>query len=710
MENAIYIASSYTDSSEDDVYLFPEDYNLLEPDDEWPHVIGEQTPGVGSTARLPKKQKTRGPNGTAFSQTSLSPLTSLGPNSSRYPQEAGLIAPAADSTDTLLLETLEMFPDISHTYVKDLIARHRASVVLDPDLRANGVDLALSRDAVYEEILEQKSYPKQNSENAKRKREDLDENEDDWESNTMHQTNAYTYSEAAATVLGNEFPFIPMQHVRKVLREKKRLYSTFLALYSDENLVEKRQYPYPKLKNHRNAGTPKRIESLGGILTRELKAAKKQAEKLHSALRKKKDEAEAEKANEEEHIRTGNLIECQCCYSDVPANRCLPCEGIELHLFCFTCIRRSADTQIGLMKYTLQCFDVSGCQAPFSRSQLKEVLGSLTMEKLDSLQQEYEIQQAGLEGLEDCPFCSFKAVLPPVEEDREFRCENSSCKVVSCRLCKEKSHIPMTCEEFRKDNGLSERHRVEEAMSNALIRKCPKCQVQIIKESGCNKMQCTKCHTMMCYVCQKDITKQAYAHFGRGCPQSDFITQDEEVDEAERAAIDKILAENPELTEEQIRVGHEKLQNNQAQYIYPIRGPIPDMGRVRVQHHNPRPIREQHGIYPQPLAQNLVQPRHYAPPVGMMYQGLPPNFGITQRVARVGNPAPPPARGGVQMQAPQPPYINPPFDIYNQERPPMADYGGRYPHPVEQPPQLEYQRGPPENPNAFGHRSIFGPF
>jgi TRIAD3 protein (E3 ubiquitin-protein ligase RNF216) len=357
-----------------------------------------------------------------------------------------------------------------------------------------------------------------------------------------------------------------------------------------------------------------------------------------------------------------------------------------------------------MMKYTLQCFDVSGCQASFDRQQLKEILGLAVMEKLDSLQQEDEIRKAGLEGLEDCPFCSYKAVLPPVEEDREFRCENSSCKVVSCRLCKEKSHIPQTCEEYRKDKGLSERHQVEEAMSNALIRKCPKCQLKIIKEYGCNKMQCTKCHTLMCYVCQKDITKEGYAHFGRGgCPQDDIHTQDRddrEIQRAERAAIDKILAENPDMSEEQIRVGHEK-PNAQIRGVRrdprlqpaiqmrdAMRGMRADMGGFYPQQHQHAntAAQRQLPVYPPP-AYNVPYPMDY----GTMFNPPFPDFNVLQRGLQPGNL---PAQPAV-MQPMVVGLANPPANFHPQNIQNITAF----------PPQRL-----PRNPNAAYRGGGFGPF
>lgn len=85
-----------------------------------------------------------------------------------------------------------------------------------------------------------------------------------------------------AAVLATEFPYMPIQYVKKILREKKRLYHAYLALRLDETLVEKRMNPYVRLKNRRNAGSSRILESLPGVITREFNAAKEQAQKLQS--------------------------------------------------------------------------------------------------------------------------------------------------------------------------------------------------------------------------------------------------------------------------------------------------------------------------------------------------------------------------------------------------------------------------------------------
>ncbi|KAL3440895.1 hypothetical protein BJX65DRAFT_17802 [Aspergillus insuetus] len=567
MDSPISISSG-TDFDGDSVFG---DYGFDVLDDRFPRNAYDGN----ATYRPPtKKQRVRGPDLAAVNDAPYALLTSLGPNTSQPTQDPRRTAQPADATDPLLVQLLEIFPDISHTYVSELIARHKAALVQQGYPRdADSVQLALSRDAIYEEILTQKSYPKQAAEASKRKREEGDSREPNWQADTLHQSEPTAYSRAAAEILAQEFPLVPMNHVRKVLGERKRAYHAFLALQADDNL-DQNQRSYAKLKKSRISPAQKFSRAIRDIITIEIVAARRETRNLEAAIRKKREDEDAEKANEEEYTRTGNLVECGCCYTDAPANRAIPCEGNELHFFCYACIRKAAETQIGLMKYTLHCFDVSGCQASFARPHLKEVLGASMMAKLDSLQQEDEIRMAGLDGLEDCPFCSFKAVLAPVEEDREFRCENPACNVVSCRLCKERTHIPRSCEEARKDKGLSERHEVEEAMSKALIRNCPKCQVKIVKEDGCNKMICPQCHTSMCYVCKKDITKEAYGHFGRGCPQSDNMGRRDQLDvqQAERAAINKALLENPELTEEQLRIHHPHPKKAKAKPI-PTRQP-----------------------------------------------------------------------------------------------------------------------------------------
>ena len=144
--------------------------------------------------------------------------------------------------------------------------------------------------------------------------------------------------------------------------------------------------------------------------------------------------------------------------------------------FCHECIRRQAETLIGLSQYSLNCMSTDGCEAGFGHDSLQAVLSTETLRALDKLETSAVLRMAELPGLEYCPFCDFAAECPPPEVDREFRCLNSDCAIVSCRFCQLEGHAPKTCQENASTKGYLVRKEIEEAMSAAMIRRCNKCE------------------------------------------------------------------------------------------------------------------------------------------------------------------------------------------------------------------------------------------
>ena len=219
---------------------------------------------------------------------------------------------------------------------------------------------------------------------------------------------------------------------------------------------------------------------------------------------KKKQEAEAEAEREKKAIESGDMMDCGCCFTETPSYKLTHCDAEAPHFFCLDCAQSNAKAGLDLNRYKQSCMDGSGCKAEFSRSERQKFLDKDTITLLDRMQQQAELREAGLENLEQCPFCDFAAICPPKEEDKEFRCLNTlDCGVVSCRLCQQVTHIPKTCAEYKKEMGVDERHIVEESMTEALLRRCPKCKVPIIKDGGCNKLVCSQCNCFVCDVCGK---------------------------------------------------------------------------------------------------------------------------------------------------------------------------------------------------------------
>ncbi|KAK3591594.1 hypothetical protein CHS0354_013776 [Potamilus streckersoni] len=256
---------------------------------------------------------------------------------------------------------------------------------------------------------------------------------------------------------------------------------------------------------------------------------------------------EEEKRQREQRVMEAKekdeLFECSCCFDD----ECLFEDMMSCadgHLFCKECVRRSTETAIGVGKTEFLCLTGS-CEHHFTISVLQQVLPpnmfSILLRKL----QEEEIKAADIPDLVSCPFCSFATIMPN-KEDKVFHCQNAECLKESCRLCKEPNHIPLRCDEIEKQGETSMRAYIEERMTEAMLRTCPKCKKNFYKESGCNKMTCV-CGTTMCYVCRK--ANIDYDHFKRGvCPpdSNSFKLHKEEMLRASEAARKKYIEEHPD--------------------------------------------------------------------------------------------------------------------------------------------------------------------
>lgn len=135
----------------------------------------------------------------------------------------------------------------------------------------------------------------------------------------------------------------------------------------------------------------------------------------------------------------------------------------------------------------------------------------------------------------------------------KFECKHPQCGRASCLSCSKGWTDIHICHE---SSILALRTQVEQAMSLAIKRICPRCNTSFVKSSGCNKLTCV-CGYQMCYVCRKDIgSGEGYRHFcehfrpngGRGCTECTKCDlyrcedEDETVSKAKEAAEREWLA------------------------------------------------------------------------------------------------------------------------------------------------------------------------
>jgi len=234
--------------------------------------------------------------------------------------------------------------------------------------------------------------------------------------------------------------------------------------------------------------------------------------KLEPKIRKVEARKEKKKAKAVEEARkVGGLFECQICFdSDCLVADVAMCE--KGCMFCRDCVRRGAEVQIGDSKSVISCLTNCGDTIPVGVLQV--VLPTTMFSKLVQRMQLEEVQAAALDDLVQCPACSFATVMPN-PEDKVLVCGNPECGRESCRLCGEESHVPLTCDEVEKDGEVVARTKLEDAMTEAMLRECVSCKKRFFKEEGCNKMQC-ECGQAMCYLCRQPVGKD-YTHFyGQG--------------------------------------------------------------------------------------------------------------------------------------------------------------------------------------------------
>ncbi|KZL79394.1 ring finger protein [Colletotrichum incanum] len=633
------------------------------------------------------------------------------------------MAKIADETKSACAATvLSVFPEICPDFLEETAVRFQ----YNPD---QTIDDILSL------IENGKSYPKRSYfKSLKRKRDGSEDPDEEanirrtYDHPNREKESSSQYIAMAKKVLKQDFPRATMSGILKVFASKSnQLLPAHIAIdLAVANLQKGLRENIPDGFSLKKAPTPMDPEYMENRLDSTINTTyepneKRALQELRAArkLQLKRINAQAQAAKELQNFEAakanGTVVECGCCFDDFALNRMVRCQDPEnAHFFCVNCARQTAENAVGQSKYELVCMSMDQCKAGFSRNERRKFLTDHLSAALDRIENEAVLRMAGIENLERCPFCPYAAEYPLVETNREFRCDNPDCQKVSCRLCKEETHIPKTCEEVARENGIGARHEIEEAMSAALIRKCNKCGTPFIKEMGCNKMTCTaaNCRNIQCYVCSKSCDYSHFNDVNRGgkqgnCPLFDNVDarHNAEVQAAEEKARKKVLESNRRVDKDLLKF--DMAGSKPGEPSNPAVNQIP-AGRHPRRQLSPRLIQA-------PVMQ-AAQPWVAAQPVvGQNIVGqqvLQGNVGGPQ--AHLYHVPPERPRDDVQIQPALPRPYSVPGQIGNQNglpaRPPTEDpyhaYGGFEPPPgmadVLRFPAAQYQ-AQPQQPRQFRH-------
>ncbi|KAJ1451929.1 hypothetical protein M885DRAFT_528338 [Pelagophyceae sp. CCMP2097] len=210
-------------------------------------------------------------------------------------------------------------------------------------------------------------------------------------------------------------------------------------------------------------------------------------------------------------LDAGDLIECGCCFDDeCPLADVVQCS--EGHVFCTSCLKRYAAEAVfggGQGCVGLACISSGGadkCPGTFFDSALQKALPTKEYDQLHETAAVAAVRKAALDVFA-CPACGVAAEFDA--NRMGFECPQQGCPHKCCRGCADGPHAGK-CE---AKSETAKRRKVEEAMTAARVRSCPRCKAHFYKSEGCNKMTCS-CGAIVCYVCCAVIDHAVgYAHF-----------------------------------------------------------------------------------------------------------------------------------------------------------------------------------------------------
>ncbi|KAJ3874538.1 hypothetical protein F5051DRAFT_335588, partial [Lentinula edodes] len=406
----------------------------------------------------------------------------------------------------MLAQVLELVPDVQPRLARDLILRHFTA---GQNQVLEAVIQSLFEPTSGQKVQKRRPTEKDLLEGDQHKKPRLTEL--DYSRIDRNKKGGAVYRGLCLEHLLVDFPDVPKNHIKKTLFAHGVLYAPTHLCLCDE---KRRGLPFNYIPVQ-----PINTSSLKGK-GRALEDAEFEREHAWLLEKLKDEDVKLDETTAEQLDRQGS-IECGCCFGTYPFDEMVQCP--DAHLFCSGYVKSYAETLLSVHNSNINCIDQSGCNLAFPVSILQKVLPDNLLELYERVRQRNEIEMAGLEGLEECPFCDFKCIIEGAHGSL-FCCGNiKACGAITCRQCKKKDHRPKSCKEMEGEQLLECHHVIEEAMSKSLsVLNCPRCDKGGESSSSCNKMTCPFCRTMSCYVCRKEVT--SYEHFNV-CPESSAATQ-----------------------------------------------------------------------------------------------------------------------------------------------------------------------------------------
>ncbi|KAG5185647.1 hypothetical protein JKP88DRAFT_348220 [Tribonema minus] len=401
-----------------------------------------------------------------------------------------------------MAQVLEMFPDCSMQYIRDKL------------------EAGMAVEQLSEHLLETK-YPKEAAGGGEKPAASTSASSPEDEFVKLFEDEKGTNWRPAPDYCVHALGMLGID-LRRVFREHNFRYSKTWDFINEAFAQGAEAYKAKNLILLQSQRPAKSMVAMCPLLASELEWHKRR----RASLQCESDEAMARKLNEEEAEAAGCMYECGCCCSEAPFEEMISCA--EGHMFCANCLKRFVEERLyGLGRAELSCMDSSGCKAQFPDEFLQRALPEAVYTKFQQKAASAAAAAVCGDALFACPKCGTQAEVPAGV--KVFACPQAGCGVQTCVECGEEAHVPFKCSEVESKKQTGGRLSVEEAMTEAKIRTCPKCKARFVKQDGCNKMTitckarfvkqdgCNKmtcaCGTLICYICRALI--KGYDHFCR---------------------------------------------------------------------------------------------------------------------------------------------------------------------------------------------------
>jgi len=194
-----------------------------------------------------------------------------------------------------------------------------------------------------------------------------------------------------------------------------------------------------------------------------------------------------------------NLAEgetCPICHDDVSNPAPLACG----HTYCSGCLKHFLVSATDAKTFPLVCMgNEASCNTPIPIPLIRRFLPAQAFDHLVEVAFRRYLERHSQE-LKYCTTADCKQIYRRQTNKVMLQCP--SCFSEICPACDEEVHEGMSCQERRQYQVTEEQERLfNELAASGCMKNCPQCNVWIERIEGCNRMECSRCHTHFCWKC-----------------------------------------------------------------------------------------------------------------------------------------------------------------------------------------------------------------